>query len=240
MNERDLLTELDRLKAIMVSVSNGGPKIQSVNGQYQEMYIVTDEQLRTRDIPNENPHTDLWSWYSRWRQDDLPTYASRRDYLAEMYSPMISAVRAMADGTRIAPSEETGWVRVDRVVRQLQFRLIEAENEEDFQAVGLLCREAIISLAQSVYNPEIHATVDGVEPSITDAKRMLEAYIAHILPGSHNATSRKHARASFDLANELQHRRTAKFRLAAMCAEATTSTVNLIAIIAGVRDPVMD
>jgi hypothetical protein len=36
----------------------------------------------------------------------------------------------------------------------------------------------------------------------------------------------------------LQHKRTASFRDAALCSEATTSVVNLIAIIAGRRDPV--
>jgi hypothetical protein len=32
-------------------------------------------------------------------------------------------------------------------------RLVTAEGEEDFQAVGLLAREALISLAQVVYDP---------------------------------------------------------------------------------------
>jgi hypothetical protein len=40
-----------------------------------------------------------------------------------------------------------------------------------------------------------------------------------------------------DLANALQHRRTATFRDAAMCVEATTTVINVIAIVAGRRDP---
>jgi hypothetical protein len=70
------------------------------------------------------------------------------------------------------------------------------------------------------------------------AKRMLEAYIAASLAGSSNEHLRKHARAALDLALHLQHKRTASFRDAALCSEATTSVVNLIAIIAGRRDPV--
>jgi len=47
---------------------------------------------------------------------------------------------------------------------------------------------------------------------------------------------RKHAKVSLTLANDLTHRRTAEFRDAAMCAEATNSVVNIIAIISGRRD----
>lgn len=115
-------------------------------------------------------------------------------------------------------------------------QLASAETEEQFQAVGLLCREALISLAQAVFDPDKHP-VEGVSVSATDVKRMLEAYIAATFAGSENEATRKHARAAFDLANSVQHQRTATFRRAAICAEATTSVVNLIAIAAGLRDP---
>ena len=66
---------------------------------------------------------------------------------------------------------------------------------------------------------------------------MLDAYIETELGGSESDEARKYAKASLSLANELQHKRTADFRSAAMCAEATTSVVNLIAIVSGRRDP---
>ena len=100
-----------------------------------------------------------------------------------------------------------------------------------------MCREVLISLAQSVYDPDIHTNLDGIQPSETDAKRMLENYIASMLVGSSNEAARKHAKAAYGLANDLQHRRTADFRQAALCTEATASIVNVIAIISGRRDP---
>lgn len=112
-----------------------------------------------------------------------------------------------------------------------------AEYEEQFQAVGLLCREALISLAQAVYIRERHPPLDDVEPSATDAKKMLEAYVAVELSGASNDEARKHAKSALDLANALQHRRTASFRDAAICVEATTTVVNLVAIVVGRRDP---
>jgi len=66
---------------------------------------------------------------------------------------------------------------------------------------------------------------------------MLEAYIAAELQGGPHEESRKHARAALNLANALQHRRTATFRDAALCAEGAAAVVNTIAIVSGRRDP---
>jgi len=87
----------------------------------------------------------------------------------------------------------------------------------------LFCREALISAAPAVYDAARHPPLDGDAPSTTDAKRMLESYIAVELAGGTNDEARKHARSALDLAAPLQHKRTASFRDAAMCIEATSS-----------------
>ena len=93
-----------------------------------------------------------------------------------------------------------------------------------------------ISLAQAVYDPERHQSLDGVVPSETDARRMLEGFLGATVAGESNEAVRSHAKASLRLALDLQHRRTADFRLAALCLEATSSTINVVAILAGRRD----
>lgn len=150
-----------------------------------------------------------------------------------MVSPLISRIRT----GRVEELQPTGWQRVDRTVGEIRDRLAAATNEEQFQAVGLLCREGLISLAQAVYVRTRHPSLDGTEPSSTDGKRMLEAFIAAELVGGAYEETRRHARSALDLANALQHRRTANFRDAAMCVEATTTVVNVAAIVAGRRDP---
>ena len=102
--------------------------------------------------------------------------------------------------------------------------------------MGLYGREILISVAQTVYDSQRHPTEDGVIPSATDANRMLEAYIAEELAGNANEAARRYARVALSLAVELQHRRTANYRQATLSAEATSSVVNLLAVIAGVRD----
>jgi hypothetical protein len=131
--------------------------------------------------------------------------------------------------------EPTGWQKVDRQVQEVRLRLDTAASEEQYQAVGLLCREVLISVAQEVYDPERHFHRGEITPSETDATRMLEAFFSSELAGSSNEESRAHAKAALRLALALQHKRTADFRMAALCAEATSSVVNILAVLAGRR-----
>jgi hypothetical protein len=132
-------------------------------------------------------------------------------------------------------AEPTGWQKVDRQLQEVRLRLDTAESEEQFQAIGLLCREVLISVAQEVFDNAKHNPLDGVQPSATDAKRMLEAIFCTELSGGANEESRAHASAALRLALALQHKRTADFRMAALCSEATSSVVNMLAVIAGRR-----
>ena len=238
MTDDELISLLEKQQSLMVAVSTGGPRIDTVNLEYKRTYTLAVTGLTERHIANPNPYPDLWEWYGRWSSDDLPSWQSRRQFLAEMFKPMIAQLRNRASGRHPDAIEEpTGWPKVDRTVGEVRKRLAEAKSEEHFQAVGLLCREALISLAQAVYDPAKHPVLDGVTPSETDAKRMLEAYISAELGGATNEVARRHARAAVDLAVELQHRRTATFRQAALCTEATTAVINVVAIISGRRDP---
>ena len=67
--------------------------------------------------------------------------------------------------------EPTGWQKVDRQLQEVRLRLDSADNEEQFQAVGLLCRETLISLVQEVFDPKRHNSLDGIEPSSVDVNR---------------------------------------------------------------------
>jgi hypothetical protein len=139
-------------------------------------------------------------------------------------------------GSRAEVFEEpTGWQKVDRQLQEVRLRLDTADSEEQYQAVGLLCREVLISVAQEVYKPDRHRATDGVSPSDTDAKRMLDAIFEIELKGSSNEEARAHAKAAVRLALALQHKRTADFRTAALCAEGTLSVVNMLAVLAGRR-----
>lgn len=235
---KDLLQNIDQQKAVLIGVATGGSRIQEVNEEYKERRISVMSKLQVLGLEDPNPFSDLWSWHKKWSDGDLPTYKSRRGYIADLYQQLIDNLTVLlqqAEPQQIL--EPTGWARVDRNIDKIVRALVNAHNEEDYQAAGLLCREAIISLAQAVYEPEKHPPLDGVAPSDTDAKRMLENYISVELAGSSNDALRKYVKDAYQLAVILQHKRNATFREAALCVEATRSLVNSIAIISGQRDP---
>jgi len=116
-------------------------------------------------------------------------------------------------------------------LQNIYIKLAEADTERDFQTVGTLCREALITLGQTVYEPSKHGHIGEIETSKADTSRMLEAYIKSELEGSTYKEMRKVIRESLNLINQLQHKRTADFKHAAICLEMTSALVNSIAII---------
>lgn len=238
MDDRELIEEVEAQRSLMVDVATGGARIDSVNADYVKRRATIREEVERRGLQDPNSYRDLWTWYGKWSGGDLPSYRSRRIYLAELYAPLLDRLHRgpSAEGEQVF-GEPTGWARVDRTLSDMRQLLEQARTEEQCQAVGLFCRELLTSAAQAVYDPHRHPTLDGVRASETDAKRMLEAYVAVELAGGANEVTRKYARAAFDLANELQHRRTATFRQAAMCAQASAAVINLLAVVSGRRDP---
>jgi AbiJ N-terminal domain 3 len=168
---------------------------------------------------NQHLRRDGWELFQSGDISGRPVFAARR-----------------TSGPPEIFTEPTGWPKVDRQVDEIKLRLRDASTEEQFQSVGLVSREALISVAQAVYDRTLHPPLDGVEPSATDAKRMLDAYFAVALGGSGNDVARRHARAAFDLANGVQHDRAATFQDAALSAEAALSVIRIVAVLSGRRD----
>ncbi|HEY0412436.1 MAG TPA: hypothetical protein VGD66_04775 [Allosphingosinicella sp.] len=232
MTDAELIAAIDQLKATMVSVATGGPRIDEVNRQFQIKFDQIDVELAARSISARPPFRDLWQWHGHWSVE-LPTWASRRTYVAEVLAPIAAELRNRPTGR----AEPTGWARVDRAMSEARTRLAGARTEEQWQAVGLLCREVLISVAQEVHDPKRHIVTDVDRVSSTDFKRLIEAYLSVELAGSAAEEARRHARTALDLALRLQHRRTATFRDAAICVEATGAVVGIVAIVSGQRDP---
>ena len=225
---------IDAQKDLMIAVATGGPPIATVNEDYKSRRAQIAHQLRTEGKRDPNPFDDLWAWYGRWRSGDLPRYQDRRMYVQDLYRPLLEELAGIPQvGVSDPISIPTGWTAVDRKVDRIIAELPKASAAEEFQAIGLYCRECLISLAQAVYDPSKHRSSNGVEPSEADAFRMLDAYFSEKLGGSSNEAPRRHAKSSLQLANDLQHKSTAEYIHAALCAEATRTVVNIVAIISG-------
>jgi hypothetical protein len=226
----ELIDKINFLKNTMTSVSTGGQRIQDVNDEYKKLYREVTIEIKRLGLKNPNPYSDLWEWYGKWSSGEMPQYRDRRAYIIELFKPILSQLENHNNSEELEV-ELTGWERIERSVGEVRLRLGEAQNEEQFQAVGLICRETIISLAQEVFDAEKHPTTDGVQPSSTDAKRMLDAYISNELPGKENEGLRRYAKSTNALANELTHKRTATLKLAKLCSSASINLVNLFRIL---------
>jgi hypothetical protein len=134
-----------------------------------------------------------------------------------------------------ATTPQDPWTRTRRSLQKGVSALASASTEEECQAIGLLCRESVVTLAQAVTPPTGSQTDDGVDPSPSDAKRLLDAFIAGAAAGSSRDEERAFARACVTLASKLVHQRTATAREAALCLFATEATVRIVALMAGVE-----
>ncbi len=229
-----LLPELILQQQTMIDVSTGGNvTIQDVNDFYRARQARIAAYCLSAGVPYENPHDDLWDWYRHYKEH-FAHWAERRHYIRELFKPAVQAASGRTF-TTVTQREPTGWERVDRGLAKARGDFESATAEEAWQAVGLLCREVIISLAQAVHDPDIHPTTndDGISISRTDARRLLDAWLHHEYAGGNNKEIRAHIKASLELAVNLQHRRTATRQMAALCLEATSSAVAVIAILAG-------
>jgi hypothetical protein len=205
-----------------------------VDDYYISRQVRLVEGCAAAGIKYENPHASLWDWWRFWKERDWG-WADRRDYVRKLFAdPVAAAVGRVHHPSPVVEREPTGWELVDRQIGKARSQLERASAEEDWQGVGLTCREVLISLGQAAHDPGVHPLVDdkGTRISRTDARRLLDAWLHHEMPGGDNKEVRSHIKASLDLAVHLQHRRTATRQLAALCLEATASAVAVVAIIA--------
>jgi hypothetical protein len=167
MNDEPL-EGIEAQRSLMIAVATGGPAIKTVEADYEARRYEIRKALDALGLKDPNPFDSLWMWYGKWSSGDLPSYQSRRMFVYELYAPLLEQIRALGRGVT-REVEPTGWTRVDRGIDEARNRLATAQNEEQYQAVGHLCREILISPAQTVFDPELHPTLDGVAASATDA-----------------------------------------------------------------------
>lgn len=145
---------------------------------------------------------------------------------------------SLKENIELLYTQPIGWQRVDRTLDRVRQLLMTASTEEQYLEVGVICRDVLISMAQTVFHPEQHPPIpnDNTNVSKTDVKRMMARYVASEYPGASSQVARRCVNATVDLANTVTHKRTATYRDAAFCAQATVNVIGLISILSGKRD----
>lgn len=124
-------------------------------------------------------------------------------------------------------AEPTGWVRVDRSIEEMKARYKSADTEEKYQAIGMLGRETLISIAQQVFIKGKHPSTDGTNIGPTDTKRMLDAYLTYELKDESDKVV-KFVKSAVDMSNQLTHDRNATKRAAMICIIGISAIATLI------------
>lgn len=222
-----LRTLIEQQAALMVAVATGGPQINTKQNEYVERRKEIARELQRLSLDDPNPYRDLWAWYGYYSAN-LARYHERRTYIGEMYEDLYEALDRLAEeevGTGIQP-ERTGWEKVDDQIVQLRQRYLAAETTEDFQAVGLLCRDVFVSLDEATFDEERHVPPGQDRPGEL-ADRLL-AVVSVEAAGASNKELRRLVKSNIDFTNKVQHDRAATRADARIVAEATIACANIL------------
>ena len=143
-------------------------------------------------------------------------------------------IEAATLGAEIAP-------QILRKLRGIASLIDSATEIEDFQAIGVQCREILIELGNHVYAP--HMAGDSEQPQGSNFKKKTELSIQFYLKGSENADYRsiikKLTEATWDYANKLTHSSSATYYEASTCVSLCISLVGTYEnVLQKIHDPI--
>jgi hypothetical protein len=232
---------LDSVSGLMVSVATGGPAIKGVNSDYKREHRALAAVLKRLDINYPNRFTDLWRWHGRWSDGSLPTYASRRAFISDLFAPVHDALASQADAQRElvegAEGGPTGWPGIDKKVARLRRLFREAEDSDGYNAVGLQCVSILTALGHTVFDPARDLPADKSEPGRDDAKARIGYFTKRVAKGDRFENVRKMVNAAYGQANAAKHRHTATRVDAGIAANATVLLVSTLRLLVEEDEP---
>lgn len=141
--------------------------------------------------------------------------SSHNQYTASEY------VDAATLGAEIAPV-------IFRKLKNIATQIDHAAEVEDFQAIGVQCREILIELGNTIYSPEMAG--DEEQPQASNFKKKAELFMKYSLQGSDNSDYRsivkKLTEATWDYACKITHSQSSTFYEASTCVALIMSLVS--------------
>lgn len=225
---QNLLQNLKKQKDLLIGVATRQYDINTVNAEYITVKSQFDIEIKDLGFENPNNFTDLWLWYAYYSSSLEGTYMARRRYIINLLQGLFNELhRLLHQAKRTEFPESTGWERVDRELQKAALDLNIARSETEYQQIGHLCREAMISLAQAVYNPTTH-NPKNKNIGHTDAVEMISAYIMIELSGEKYEELRSTVKSANKLTSAVTHKRTADYIHASICYQSTLSLAKML------------
>lgn len=228
-----ILTE--KVSSLMVSVATGGPPIKTVDADYKREHRALGAVLRRLEVAYPNTFDDLWRWYGRWSEGDMPQYRDRRKFIADLFAPvrralaeLDAATHELAEGVEEGP---TGWPQIDDQMRRLRKLFREAHDADAYNGVGLQCVKILTFLGRTVFDPARDLPDGEDEPGIDDAKARIAFFVRRSEPGRSGENLRKLVNVAYAQANAAKHRHTATRVDAGVAANATALIVSTLRLL---------
>ena len=201
-----LIALLAAQQALLAAVATSGTPINSVDAEYKQRRQTLSRGLSRLGLDDPFPWRGLWDWYGRWSSGDLPSYASRRRYVAELAATVEDQLMRRRDSSSVVDwgSSKTRGCRWKRVSMDSRRELDAATELDDLQNVGRRAREIIIDTANLVFKDDM--VREGTDPPKgSDAKQRIELFLDSRASGSSHVELRRLIRAAWDLANSTTH-----------------------------------
>ncbi|MGE6666704.1 hypothetical protein [Paenibacillus xylanexedens] len=154
----------------------------------------------------------------------------------EAYSFHMGIMQRMKAST-YKPEDYVSTMTMDSDIAPQLFRKLKkiatlidtAVEVEDFQAIGVQCREVLIELGNLIYFPEMAG--ENEQPQASNFKKKAELFVQYYLAGSDNSDYRsiikKLTESTWDYSNKITHSQNATFYEASSCVSLCTSLVGV-------------
>jgi hypothetical protein len=233
MTDTELIADIQRVQQIMLDVCTHDLRIRDAEQDYIRLREGIRIELAHRSIADPNRFDTCRAWYEFRRE--MLRRGDDRSYVSDLYSATIQTIREtsawqMFDGL-------TGWERADRELREIKRQLLRAQHPEQFQQIGLLCRELLVTVGLAIYCHERHGKGYSTPLTQSQSKGMLSNYVDVELSDLSKEFGSMVSEV-VNAANKVVHVRTTSFREAALAAEAASAVAKMIAVIAGRRDSI--
>ena len=180
-----LVQELESQAALLAAVATGGPRIETVQAEYQHRRQRLVRALERRGLQYPFPWPDLWQWYGHWSVN-LKGYGTRRAYIRQLVAPVLEALERQQSGLSVVDPRAAAiptWADLDGRVAGLATELADAASRDDLQDVGRRAREVMIDCARLLADPALVPNGQA-SPRAADAKAWLDLFLAARAAGS--------------------------------------------------------
>jgi hypothetical protein len=200
-----VLELLEQQRNLLIAVATGGPRIQTVEAEYQARRRALDAGLARLHLKDPFPYNRLWEWYAVW-SSKMHHYYERRLHINQLADPIVADLEKLSTGVGLVDwgqGPET-WANLDARLNGLKQEMDAAVDLDDLQDVGRRAREVVADAANLVFAEDM-VPIGEECPSPKDAKRRIGYFLDNAAPGASHDDLRKVVRAAMSLMQTVTH-----------------------------------